>query len=479
MHWEFPVATLLCVACFTRVCPAAPPPATQPAASETMQKKIQDLQTRIDRLEAHRAEANRAQPQGGQNEVMDQIVDDAEQRSQFLAPAYIAAGYDPNLGFVLQSDDGNFSMHPSLLLQARYTANDRNQILPGKGGITAKQGDDVEDGFEITRFRFSLDGSVMTPLLNYYVLFAKDAQMPQATLLDAYVMYRSSPQSPVAIKLGQFKDPLWHEQNLLPSRLMAVDRSLVNELIGGGQTDRIQGVAVVYDQERTRAVLALHGGYNGGNTAFYGSSGLGATVGAGAGLAPTDWGASGRGEYLLIGAGELYFNPYYEYDQFSSRDDQQNILVLGSGFDYSESGADKILFHTLDAQFNTTSGWAFYGAYLAAYRSIYSNHGVAPGSYYDSGILFQASYLLTDRLEPFVRYDYTHLAGNAEPGILQDNIDEITIGANYYLFGQQVKITVDGTWLPDGCPTDVNYLDILQDNSHNEFLLRAQFQLAF
>lgn len=444
-----------------------------------MQKKIQDLEARIDQLEAHRAGINQTQPPGDQDEVMGQIVDDADRRSQLLSTGYMTTGYDPNVGFILQSDDGNFSMHPSLLLQARYAAVDRKQILRGEGGVTAAQGDDTENGFEITRFRFSLDGSVITPLLNYYVLIAKDARMPQVTLLDAYVMYRASPQSTVAIKLGQFKDPLWHEQNLLPSRLMAVDRSLVNALIGGGQTDRIQGGALVYDQERARAVLALHDGYNGGNTAFYGPSGLGTTVGAGAGVAPTDWGASGRGEYLLIGAGELDFNPYYEYDQFSSRGDKQNILVIGSGFDYSESGADKIFFHTLDAQFNTTSGWAFYGAYLAAYRNIYTNRGVPPGSYYDSGVLLQASYLVTDRLEPFIRYDYTHLDGDAQPGIIQDNLNEITIGANYYLFGQQAKLTVDGTWLPSGCPTDVNYLDILQDNSHNEFLLRAQFQLSF
>ncbi len=478
MYWRFPLAALLCVGSFAHLCVAAPP-ATQPSATEMMQRKIQDLQTRIDRLEADRAEANRSRPQADPEEAMHSIIVDADDQIPLPASAYITAGYDPKVGFILQSDDGNFSMHPSLLLQARYTVNDRNHIVPGEGGITAKQGDDVENGFQIARFRFSLDGNVVTPLLNYYVLIAQDPEMPHTTLLDAYLTYRESPQSPVALKVGQFKDPVWHEQNLLPSRLMAVDRSLVNDLIGGGQTDRIQGGAVVFDQERLRGILAVHDGYNGGNSAFYGPSGSGDIVGAGAGLAPTDWGVSGRGEYLFVGAGELYFNPYYEYDQFSARGDKQNMLVLGSGFDYSESGADKILFHTLDAQFNTNTGLAFYGAYLGAYRNLYTNRGVAPGSYYDSGILFQSSCLIADRVEPFFRYDYTHLDGNAEPGVIQDNITEVTIGANYYLFGQQAKITVDGTWLPDGCPTDVPYLDILQDNSHNEFLLRAQFQVGF
>ena len=235
---------------------------------------------------------------------------------------------------------------------------------------------------------------------------------------------------------------------------------------------------MIYDQDRFRGVIGIDDGYNGGNASAYGPAGSGAVVGAGAGLAPTDWGSYGRGEYLAVGDRAPEVNPFYEYDQFSARGDKQNILVLGGGFDYSESGANKILFHTVDAQFNTTNGWAFYGAYLAAYRNLYTNRGVNPGSYYDSGVLLQAAYLATERLEPFIRWDYTHLDGRAEPGIIQDNIDEITIGANYYLLGQTAKITVDGTWLPNGSPTDVNYLDILQNNSHNEFIVRAQFQLA-
>lgn len=101
-------------------------------------------------------------------------------------------GYDPNVGFIIQSDDGAFSLHPSLLIQARYSANDRNRIIPGEGGITGKEGDDTEDGFEIARLRLSVDGNALTPLLNYYVLVADDASMNQATLLDAYVLYRVS-----------------------------------------------------------------------------------------------------------------------------------------------------------------------------------------------------------------------------------------------------------------------------------------------
>jgi hypothetical protein len=474
MRPEFRIVTaLICLTCAASPSPAAtPPPATQPS-SQAMQKKIHDLQARIDALESHHASPKSEQP-----DVMAPIVNDAERRSQLFSVSAAPVGYISNIGFITESDDGAFSLHPSLLIQARYSAAIRNNILIGKGGVTGKQGDNTENGFEITRLRFSVDGNALTTLLNYYVLFADDASMGHATLLDAYVMYRASPQSSLAVKLGQFKDPLWHEQNLLPSRLMAVDRSLVNALIGGGQTDRVQGGALIFDQDRFRGVLGVDDGYHGANDSAFGPAGIGAGTGAGAGLAPTDWGAFGRGEYLLVGERGPEFNPFYEYDQFSARGDKQNILVLGGGFDYSESGANKIMFHTLDAQFNTTNGWAFYGAYLGAYRDLVTNRGVTPGSYYDSGLLVQASYLVTPRVEPFIRWDYTHLDGRAEPGIIQDNIDEITIGANYYLVGQTAKISIDASWLPNGSPADINYLDILQNNSHNEYLLRAQFQLS-
>jgi hypothetical protein len=474
----FTTAFLFCLALPAIAQASSPTPATQPSSRAVMQKRILDLQTRIDQLSARQQVA-----QTHNDAVLLQIQGDADQHSQLMSASAISAGnisagYDPEIGFVLQTDDGKFSLHPGLLLQSRYDVNYRNQILPGEGGVVAKQGDDTQTGFEITRFRLSLDGNVLSQLLTYYIQVAQDSSMPHATLLDAYAMYRISPQSPLALKIGQFKDPVWHEQNILESRLMAVDRSLLSALVGGGELDRVQGAALIYDQGNLRGQLAVHDGYDGLNTPFYGPSGLGDAVNAGAGLAPTNWGASGRAEYLAIGDRTLAFNPFAEYDQFTARVDRQNILVAGGGFDYSESGANKLLYHTLDVQYNTTSGWSLYAAYLGAYRNLYTNRGIKPGSYYDSGVLLQAAYLLTPCIEPFIRYDYTHLDGDAQPGTIQDNVDEITIGANYYLFGQQAKFTVDGSWLPNGSPADVSYLDILQNNSHNEWVFRAQFQLA-
>jgi hypothetical protein len=110
--------------------------------------------------------------------------------------------------------------------------------------------------------------------------------------------------------------------------------------------------------------------------------------------------------------------------------------------------------------------------------------------------MLQAGYLVTPNIEPFVRYDYTLLAAGSAvfPGAphkvgtvtdtppgknLNDNAaQELTAGANYYMYGQHLKFTVDASWLPEGSPVDQDQLGILADNGRSELVLRVQFQVA-
>ena len=101
-----------------------------------------------------------------------------------------------------------------------------------------------------------------------------------------------------------------------------------------------------------------------------------------------------------------------------------------------------------------------------------------PGSYYDEGFVAQVAYLIDDHLEPYARYDYTKLDPASTTGLLSHVVQEITLGANYYLYGRKVKFTLDGSWLPDGAPADSDALGVLKDSGRNEFTLRSQFQLA-
>jgi hypothetical protein len=183
-------------------------------------------------------------------------------------------------------------------------------------------------------------------------------------------------------------------------------------------------------------------------------------------------------------------HPYSEYDGgFTALGDTQDILVVGGGFDYSQAGDNDVFFHTVDAQYDTAGGLSLYGAYLGTYRDLRSSQGVVstsptvlvpPGNYYDPGFVAQAGYLVTSQLEPFARYDYTYLSGGSTSAfsLATNKAQEITVGANYYLYKQHVKFTLDGSFLPDGSPTDQDALGILTDSGHPEYVVRFQFQLS-
>lgn len=158
-----------------------------------------------------------------------------------------ASGYDPAVGFVIRSDDGEFSFHPGVVFQFRYTANYREQLAPGNGSEVPSPRDSIENGFSVSRLRLSFDGN-FTKNLTYNFQF-QDDEGASFGLLDAYAVYHFH-DSPFAIKVGQFKDPVWHERNLAESTLMAADRTLVEALLGGESSpiSRTKGVSFMYDQ---------------------------------------------------------------------------------------------------------------------------------------------------------------------------------------------------------------------------------------
>ena len=87
--------------------------------------------------------------------------------------------------------------------------------------------------------------------------------------------------------------------------------------------------------------------------------------------------------------------------------------------------------------------------------------------------------MISPQWEPFVRYDYTNLDGNlySIAGLTLHSVHEMTVGVNYYIHGHDCKVTVDGTYLPNGSPADMDGLGILTNIDHPEWIARFQFQL--
>ena len=454
-----------------------------------MMEQIRQLQDKVNRLERAGPAPAVDVPPEQVDRLAHQRRGDADPIGSFQpgpTPQPAAGGVSPLTGgwngnqFVLQSGDGNFTLHPGVVADIRDVLSYREHVPAGGGGSeVTKGGFDTQNGVDVTRLRLLFDGTLFHQV-SYLFQFSAD-QGSSLTLFDAVATYHVG-ETPFSVKAGQFKDPVWHERNVSEAYLMAVDRTLVEQFLAGGQGSRVQGGAVTYDRDRLRAQVVAHDGFDSQNTKFFDAGGVPSGVGGAAGVTPTDYGFSTRVEYMLIGTRTPGYNPYLEYDQFSSLHARQDILVAGGGADYSQAGANDVVLHSADLQYNRTDGFSAYGAYYGSYRKIKTNEGVFPaGSTYAYGFEAQAALLILDHFEPFGRYDLIHFDPNdlrQVKGLNTRILQEITVGANYYVYGQKLKLTADASYLPNGSPADADAQGVLKDSGHNELVVRGQVQLA-
>jgi hypothetical protein len=311
----------------------------------------------------------------------------------------------------------------------------------------------------VRRARFRFDGNAFTKNLKYSFVWDTARNGGSVTLLDAQVEYRFADDW--SVKGGQFKESWTHEKDVSFTRQLAVERSLVDAIIGGNVTDRVQGVALIYgsDSNPVRVEVALHDGANSKNTDFRDSDGSGNT------RVDSNYGVGGRAEYKVFG-------DWGAYKDFTAKGTKNDLLVLGAGFDYTEVGDANDLRATIDAQWENTTGW---GAYAAVIGNFADGDGDSTSDY---GLVAQGSYAFNPSWEAFARYGLLLLDDDANDN---DTINEATIGVNYY-FGENgsalhgAKFTFDFTYLPDGSPaaTGLGYVE----STESQYVFRGQFQLA-
>jgi hypothetical protein len=410
--------------------------------------KIAALEAKIAALEAKQAENSKDVAS-----TIDGMLRDAEKRSANLMQANtdMSAGYDS--GFFIRAGD-NFVMRPGAQLQFRYVANNREDV----GGDDSE----IEDGFEVRRLKLALEGTVISRELTYKFEWATARDGGALVLEDAFGRWMFADQW--GTRIGQFKVPVHHEELSSSKRFLAVDRSVVNEILGGGVTDRTQGVSVIYGNYKSdnplNVEVAFHDGINEDNTNFV--------------EADFDYGVAGRAEYKAFG-------DWKGYSDFSAMKNKEALLVVGAGADLSQSGDAEAIHATIDAQWEGTNGLGVYGALLL--------QNVEPGGGADDftnfGGVVQAGYLLNPSWEIFGRYGLI-LFDDDQPtggtGDLEDTFHEITVGFNYFLgdngaAGHRAKFTVDLTFIPDSSPALENDgIGVLGDGD-SEIIFRAQFQL--
>lgn len=442
--------------------------AAEPTREELMQK-LEELQAQVRRLEAKQDAQEDRLTADDVDRTVDAVLRDAEERSRYLQATGFTAGYNKGK-FIIQDETGDFMLNPNFQFQFRYVINNREEGDDGDN--------DAQSGFEVRRMKFSFDGNVFDPSIVYKFQWATSRTSGQPVLDDAWVRFGLGKPlgegfKNFALQIGQFKDPTFHEENVSSKRLLAVDRSTLNETLGGGVTDWVQGVSLIWDDGAEglplRGSVGFTDGANTDNTNFQDSGGF-----APLGVANPDYGAFARVEYLAMGN-------WKAYDDFTALGNTEPLLVFGGGLSYTEAGNGDLLMATVDAQYEPNDRLSLYGAFIFDYSEpgAAEVEGFTDGGAQDWGALVQVGYMLTDKWEVFGRYDYVDIEEERTGNLDNDTIHELTGGVNYYIEKHAMKFSADVTYLPNGGTgeNDTGIGILGDDQGEGQWVGRAQFQL--
>lgn len=416
--------------------------------------KIQELQAKVSQLEARQAANSKDMAA-----TIDAVLRDAEHRSQLLAASGdMGAGYDG--GFFIKAGD-NWVLRPGVLFQFWNVTDWREDVSDVSGG---EPEDSLDNGFEVHKLFLQLEGTAFTKDLTYSFIWDTSPSGGSLSLLDAWAKYMFADEW--GVRMGQYTDPVSHEDLMYDGFLMAAERSMTSMFFSTG---RVQGVSLIYGNYNAKnpinAEVAFTDGANSINTDFTDTNG--------------NFGVAGRVEYKAMGN-------WLNYRDFSAMGNKEDLLVFGLGGDWTQFGDSNGLLGTLDGQYEMANGLSLYGAgYLRYLDNDIST--ISGKDTTDWGFVAQAGYMLNPSWELFGRADYLRPDSKTVAPASGDEQDfwELTVGVNYFLgsngsAGHRAKFTVDLTWLPDGTPESLHSMGIgaADDTSgQNEFMLRAQFQL--
>jgi len=381
------------------------------------------------------------------DDVRAEIADalrDARSRSSLLLTAP-PSGHDG--GFFIADDPGDFRLDFSGQIQTRYLASWRDD----SGGV-----DPFTPGFQMRRVKFNLAGHVFDESLRFKVTNEYSRSSGSGSVSDAFIEKRFD--HGVSLTIGQFTLPFTREDLDSSKRLLAVDRSLVN---GEFRLERSQGVVLAFGGDDRKAWLAFSDGLQSKNTDF--------------GADPTDWAVTARGEWLVTGT-------FGAFRSEAGASDAESSVRLGGAIHAEERGASagdaggRLVTWTGDAT-AAGAGWIAFASYVGR-----RNDEPAGATFTDSGVTAQLGVWATEDVLPFVRWELLIPDGDRAG---DSKTNALTAGANWYLHGEALKLTIDGVWLVDGA----GHNDLIGASTgegilapgagDDEFVLRLQAQLLF
>lgn len=440
----------------------------------------QDLMAQLDALKAKVSQLEQNQNRVDSRDIdatVAAVLKDASTHSLLVDGTGVNAGWDKKRGqFFLGSEDGSYYIHPGVIFQFRYVANSREHAKTG--------GDyDTQDGFENTRVKPYFEGNLWGKDISYKFQWAT-AKIGGTLVLDdawgAFTFAHGVLGGDLAVRAGQFKNPVVKEETTGDQNQLGIERSYLNQVLGGGfYGPRTQGAEIVLtgNENPLHAELLYSDGNGQINSDFRNFSQTTTTAGGittTTNSASTNFGVATRVDYKVFGN-------WADDKQFSAKGDPADLLVFGGGAALSQGDHVNAYTFSADVKYNIGGKISLYAAFIDDYQDFRNQGG--PGSRNDYGILAQVGYLFTPAFEMYGRYGYIRFDKNFATGGVKD-FHEITAGLNYYLgengsAGNHAKVSVDLTYLPNGAPKSDGNSDVLsQGGKNDEFILRAQLQLA-
>lgn len=393
--------------------------------------------------------------------LIGDVLADADTRASSLQSGFMAGW---NEHFFLASPDGRFRIQLDGQLQFRWAYNYRARV------------DQHRHGFEITRAKLTMRGHVFGPDLTFLVRTDQTRNEPGLVeglffLRDAWISYQLN--NDWSVKFGLFKVPFNREELVSSAYQMAVERSLLNENTNLG---RSEGVQFTHATDFDKLMFM----YNDGATDNLGGFNIagGNPVNKSFLVEDVEWAVTVRWEHLYAG-------DWRQFADFTSPPDDEFGALLGIGLhaEYDEfnglrSGRrneNRWVVGTVDLSLEL-GGANFFAAVVYHYVDV-PNFNL---SVY--GLVVQAGVYVTPKVEVFSRFEYGYWDIDEDTASFSV-LSVLTVGANYYLDGHDVKWTTDIGFGIDRVDTnfDSDIAGFRNDpvEAEPQVVFRTQFQLLF
>ena len=456
--------------------------------------QVADLQKQLDALKAE--QERMASDQRNQELVRQMLREVARQSYQVAADSAVTAGYEKH--FFIKSAGDQFKLEIDTRLDFRHSyllADDGNNERT-KEGLPISDGVDASGSvFELERARMTFQGHVLKDVKYKIQLDGGDDNQDTVGLLDYIISYSFRPE--LGVKVGRDKAAFGKQENTSSGRQTLVDRSLANEVFN---LDRSTGLEVFgtfpFDEEAIHYRAGVYNGFQDiGSTPSTdndNSPALATRVTLHMmGSTPIDFKnesdlAHHENPVVQLGVSFAYTNDRDE-DHFSEGEsDHFEVLAAGgdgktniveAGGEVIMVGADYSFKHqglsmNLEGFYqhaDLDSGEVTFEHDFGGARDVFGLDGFEFDNW---GWTAQAGYFLVPKT--------FELVGRIS-GVCVDNSNnsyEYAGGWNWYFAGQDLKLSMDVTYIDD-LPmfSDSPNFDGVQNNGL--LLVRTQFQFMF